>query len=123
MGKAKAHADGGGTKEAKAENSNAVQLQHVRIAQARRDFTTDGTDDTDGATAKCKMQNEEFLSVKSVKSAVKFLWLRLCRAGPLAPFCGQTAISQSCAIMQRAKEHPKKALAPRRRGAYIHRSF
>jgi hypothetical protein len=48
-------------------------------------FTTDGTDDTDGANAECKMQNEESLSVKSVKSVVKFLWLRLCHAASICP--------------------------------------
>jgi hypothetical protein len=46
--------------------------------------------------AKCKMQNEEFLSVKSVKSAVKFLWLRLCRA---APMCGQFRIGLRLAAL------------------------
>jgi len=49
----------------------------------RKDFTTDGADGSDGANTECSprktwqgMQNEEFLSVKSVKSAVKFLWFR-----------------------------------------------
>jgi hypothetical protein len=47
-----------------------VALQHAKTAALREDFTADGTDDTDGANAECKMQNEEFLSVKSVKSAL-----------------------------------------------------
>ena len=51
-----------------------IAPQSPNIMHSREDFTTDGTD---GANAECKMQNEDFLSVKSVKSAVQFLWLRL----------------------------------------------
>ncbi|MGD0412525.1 MAG: hypothetical protein ABSC18_12595 [Verrucomicrobiota bacterium] len=40
-------------------------------------FTTDGTDGTDDGNAEGRRQTAEFLSVKSVKSVVQFLWLRL----------------------------------------------
>ena len=47
-------------------------------------------DDTDGTNAECRMQDEEFLSVKSVKSVVQFLWLRLAALG----ISGLLAINQ-----------------------------
>ena len=48
-----------------------IKTPHDR---SRRFFATDGTDGTDGGNAKCRMQNDEFLSVKPV---VQFLRLRL----------------------------------------------
>jgi hypothetical protein len=56
-------------------------LQNVRIAPFREDFTTDGTDGTD----KSRLVQDHFQSVKSVKSVVRCLWLRLTSAGLLAP--------------------------------------
>jgi hypothetical protein len=74
------------------------KLSWVRVAPFRGDFTADGTDGTDGVNAECRMQNEEFLSVKSVKSAVKFLWLRLAALCLLSLFA---AIIPNCLSMNR----------------------
>jgi hypothetical protein len=54
-------------------------LQYVRIAPFREDFTTDFTDGTDWERREeiWKAENGNSLSVPSVKSVVKFLWLRL----------------------------------------------
>ena len=70
--------------------SALLAVQNVRITPFREEFyhpDSESGDDTDGANAECSpretwqgMQNEEFLSVKSVKSVVKFLSLRLCCA-------------------------------------------
>jgi hypothetical protein len=57
--------------------ARAFVLQSFRITQSREDFTADDTDGTDRTNEECKMQNEEFLSVKSVKSVVQLLWLRV----------------------------------------------
>jgi prepilin-type N-terminal cleavage/methylation domain-containing protein/prepilin-type processing-associated H-X9-DG protein len=53
-----------------------IALQYVKSAQAREDFTTDGTDGTD----EDHRVRSSFQSVKSVKSAVQLLWLRLRRS-------------------------------------------
>jgi hypothetical protein len=63
-----------------------LPLQYAKIAPFRKDFTTDGTDGTD----KSRLVRNHFQSVKSVKSAVKFLWFRLRCAGNCAPFCGKS---------------------------------
>jgi hypothetical protein len=65
-------------------------LQYVRFAPFREDFTADFTDDTDWERREeiWKAESGNSLSVKSVKSVVKFLWLRLCHARPFAPFRG-----------------------------------
>jgi len=50
--------------------------------QSREDFTADGADDTD----KSRLVRNQFQSVKSVKSVVKFLWSRLAVLGFLRLF-------------------------------------
>jgi len=60
---------------------NFSGLLNVRIAPFREDFITDGTDGTD----KSRPVRNRVPSVKSVKSAVKFFWLRLGRAVHLLP--------------------------------------
>jgi iron(III) transport system substrate-binding protein len=52
----------------------AFAQQYARIALFREGVTTDGTDDTDNSHP----ARNPIPSVKSVKSVVKFLWLRLC---------------------------------------------
>ena len=87
----------------------------MRIAHFGEDFTTDSTDNADFFEQKgTKETKEEFFfvcfcansvsraarmgnseSVKSVKSVVQFLWLRLCRAVPFSPVRGHSSI-RSC---------------------------
>ena len=50
--------------------------QSVSIMHFQEHCTTDGTDGTDDGNAECRVRSAEFLSVKSVKSVVQFLWLR-----------------------------------------------
>ena len=68
-------------------------LQSGKVAHFREDFTTDFTDNTDGRVVSprrpdASARRPHLESVKSVKSVVRFLWLRLCCAGPFAPFGG-----------------------------------
>jgi hypothetical protein len=60
----------------------------VRIAPFREDFTTDFTDDTDWERREeiWKGESGNSLSVKSVKSVVESLWLRLAALGFLSLF-------------------------------------
>ena len=85
--------------------SRSPVLQSVRVAPFREDFYHGWQDDTDGANAEYKMQNEDFLSVKSVKSVVKFLWLRLCHAASICPnlraVLDQPAARLFCAFVAR----------------------
>jgi len=59
-------------------------LQSARVAHFRQDFTTDGTDFTDRSC----LVRDHFHSVKSVKSVVKLLQLRLAVPEPLPLFAG-----------------------------------
>jgi MoaA/NifB/PqqE/SkfB family radical SAM enzyme len=52
-----------------------IAAQPVRVSPFREDFTTDCADCADGKEKK-KFGKQNFLSVKSVKSVVPFLWLR-----------------------------------------------
>jgi len=61
-------------------------LQYVRIAPIREDFTTDFTDFTDDGNEGWRPEGAEFLSVKSVKSVIQFLWLRPAAPGLLRFF-------------------------------------
>ena len=64
------------------------------VAHFREDFTTDFTDFADGKEEQeiSKAESSNFLSVKSVKSVVPCLWLRLCCA---VPSCFPGSISAS----------------------------
>jgi len=63
------------------------------VAHFHEDFTTDFTDFTDGKEEQeiWKAESSIFLSVKSVKSVVPCLWLRLCRVAH-SRLCVEAAI-------------------------------
>ena len=87
----------------KRKSSFVYAAQYGRIIHSRGDFTTDDTDVMDAGRDASPRRPEagrlgepslpaNSLSVKSVKSVVPFLWLRLRRAAPFAPFCGYSPV-------------------------------